>query len=237
MSKDTVNKSELYKKVAAMVKKYENDDLEAVSDYLEAEAFGDLYSAACCGDIDTIRMMIDELFDNEEGYFEEEEFSSLIAACAGGYVEIVELLIENEADIEYVGGCTIKPPEFRDIDNKKLNDYEMGFVGREDLTPLAIAAGYGHKQIVEILLEAGADVTAESQDEAGYGSPYGTTALMCAAERNQTEIAKLLIEKGSDVNAADNDGTTALDVAERGGFTEMVELLKIHGGRNGGDDF
>jgi ankyrin repeat protein len=53
----------------------------------------------------------------------------------------------------------------------------------------------GHTEIVQLLLEKGADVNAKNK--------YGRTALIYATERGYTEIVQLLLEKGADVNAKD----------------------------------
>lgn len=55
-------------------------------------------------------------------------------------------------------------------------------------TALHLAASFGHKDIVELLLHAGADVNAEAY--------YHYTPLGSAERENQTEIAKLLKDWG-----------------------------------------
>ena len=57
----------------------------------------------------------------------------------------------------------------------------------------------------------------------------GITALMRAAQNGQRDIVKALIEAKADVNAKNNDGDTALIVAQRQNYTKMVHLLKSAG--------
>jgi ankyrin repeat protein len=86
--------------------------------------------------------------------------------------------------------------------------------------PLHYAALYGSTDAVRILLDAGADTEAASQQNA--------TALIYAA----SDLAKtsLLVEKGARVNAAAKDGTTPLMVAASVvGNTETVRYLIDHG--------
>ena len=66
--------------------------------------------------------------------------------------------------------------------------------------------------------------------------------MHCAARNGQTEILKLLLSNGADVNAKNRkyysssyeDGKiTPLDLANSGGHTEIIELLKKHDGKPG----
>ena len=83
---------------------------------------------------------------------------------------------------------------------------------------LIIAAQNGHiEEIVQLLLEKGADVNAKDND--------GRTALMFAAEKGHTEIVQILLKKGADVNAEDEYGGTALMIAAENGHTEIIKLL------------
>ena len=54
-----------------------------------------------------------------------------------------------------------------------------------------------------------------------------------AAWKGHVEIAKLLIVKNADVNAKDVEGQTPLDWAEEEKHTEIVDLLRKHGGKTG----
>lgn len=77
---------------------------------------------------------------------------------------------------------------------------EPSLVGARDAdqsTPLHWAAWKGHVEIIEVLLDAGADVHAHSQN-----AHWGTTALHAAAHANQRGAAATLIDRGADVNAA-----------------------------------
>ena len=73
-------------------------------------------------------------------------------------------------------------------------------------TMLATAALMGHTEIVELLLEHGADVNTKSRD--------GGTALHAAAFLGRIETVKFLLEKGADANLRSNIGGTAMDGAK-----------------------
>jgi uncharacterized protein len=86
-----------------------------------------------------------------------------------------------------------------------------------DVTPLFVAISKGDIVAVKKFVEYGVDVN-ESRN--------GMTPLMYAARYNNPEIAKYLIEKGADISAKDNNGFTALKLAEGGKATQVAEVIK-----------
>jgi len=82
-------------------------------------------------------------------------------------------------------------------------------------------ASKGNKEIVELLIAAGADVNARDDG--------GDTPLLNAAAFGQKEIVELLIGKGAEVNAKNANGETPLDWAKG----EIADLLRKHGGKTG----
>lgn len=82
---------------------------------------------------------------------------------------------------------------------------------------LMYAAMNSKRDIIKILLEAGADV------ELGYD--WGYTPLMGAAEYNNLEAVQLLLDYGADINAQHVDKLTALMLAAKKASKEIVELL------------
>jgi len=96
-------------------------------------------------------------------------------------------------------------------------------------TPLHYGARYGHRKIIEFLIQKGADVNAVAADP-GMIQPgmhgHGRTPLHHAATK---EVAELLIAKGADVNTKDNVGDTPIDLADG----EIAALLRKHGGKTG----
>jgi hypothetical protein len=69
------------------------------------------------------------------------------------------------------------------------------------LTELQLAAGRGLYDVVEMLLNAGADVNKPAAGD------NGTTALLAAAEYDDESIVQLLLDAGAHVNAPGNPGT------------------------------
>jgi ankyrin repeat protein len=83
-------------------------------------------------------------------------------------------------------------------------------------TPLLIAAELGHPGVIELLLEEGADVSAET----GTGDAFHTASYF-----NRKETVELLLRKGFEINAQSRALGTALQAASHRGHKEIVALL------------
>ena len=90
-------------------------------------------------------------------------------------------------------------------------------------TPLAYAAFGGHAQVVEFLIDKGADVDARA--------PNHATALMMAAKSGHAEVVKLLLEADADTDIKTADGITALKWAKESGHSKIKEMLQKAGAR------
>ena len=85
-------------------------------------------------------------------------------------------------------------------------------------TPLMIASGSGHKEVVQTLLETEM-VNVNQQDNEGQ------TALMLSVASNHIDISKELLDAEADPNLKDDEGNTALHIACSNEFTDEVNLL------------
>ena len=88
-------------------------------------------------------------------------------------------------------------------------------------TPLHLATEYGHTEVANALLEAGAEVNATITD--GFGQ--GSTPLHEAAIKEHIDIAELLLTNGADPTVTDSNGQTPLDLVAEEGDTEIADLL------------
>ena len=59
------------------------------------------------------------------------------------------------------------------------------------------------------------------------------TPLMWASVNGHLDVVRYLICNGADVNIKNNNGETALDLAEKNGCEEVAEFLRIAGARHG----
>lgn len=102
------------------------------------------------------------------------------------------------------------------VDEKGLSP--TGLVG---LTPLGLAAAYGHRNIAEFLLDHGASI--------GTKGGLGETPLHVASEHGYADVAALLLKHGADIDARDIVGATPLQWAALRGNVKVVELLIARG--------
>src|SRR5205085_4730043 len=89
--------------------------------------------------------------------------------------------------------------------------------------PLALAAFFGHTDIVKFLLAQGADV------QQAATNAQRVNALHAASANRHLEISRMLIERGIDVNSKQEGGFSPLQEAAQNGQLELVELLLQHG--------
>jgi ankyrin repeat protein len=121
-------------------------------------------------------------------------------------------------------------------------------------TPLNLAAWRGKTEVVDMLLDEGADVPSGGRDahylfseaashglsrlfdvvakaggDPAFKLPNDGTLLHSAAAGGSVKILEILISKGLDINLKDNYGWTPLHYAARDGRVEAVELLIAKG--------
>ena len=83
---------------------------------------------------------------------------------------------------------------------------------------LTLAANLGSAEIVELLLDAGADLEAKNK--------RGWTAVMSAVDGGRKSIVRLLLSRGASANAAAvKTGWTALMAASSSGFKDISKML------------
>ena len=100
---------------------------------------------------------------------------------------------------------------------------DLSWEGEYGGTPLYSAVSNSKKEIVQTLLEAGADPNQKSK---GRFSPLISA---CDKYRPNLEIIKLLFEYGADPNIQGEDGNTPLHIAVRNDNSEITELLLTNG--------
>lgn len=99
------------------------------------------------------------------------------------------------------------------------------------VTALALAAAFGHKQVVQDLILAGADVNAKCSP------PMEITPLATAAAAGRAEIVDLLVKSGANVDLRLVNGNTALILtASSGSLSGVKALLKAGADANAQSD-
>uniref|UniRef100_A0A6C0I942 Uncharacterized protein n=1 Tax=viral metagenome TaxID=1070528 RepID=A0A6C0I942_9ZZZZ len=222
------------------------DKLKAVKKLVEADpaivnienSHGDspLYIAVQEENIDIAKYLIDNGADVNH-INTTEVWSILHLACHLKNLEMVKLLLDNDADVELTTNTGATPLYLVcetgahnmaaiDIINALLDAAkdEDEYINKKEehgYFPLYVASKNGDKDVVELLIERGANV--EETDE------QGQTALMIAIQENKEnshlEVIKTLLKAGADLLYTDNTGRTALDWAQQNDDDDVIRLL------------
>ena len=110
------------------------------------------------------------------------------------------------------------------IDPKDVNSQHFD----DALTPLHISSRKGHVDITRILVEHGANATAQDQ--------RGLTPLHWASGNSHLDIARTLVEHGANAAAQDQRGWTPLHWASGGGHLDIARFLVEHGANAAAQD-
>jgi serine/threonine-protein phosphatase 6 regulatory ankyrin repeat subunit B len=158
----------------------------------------------------------------------------LHGAAAEGDTNLVIGLLGQGIDVHArkTDGWTILNQALRKAGKADVTKPAMYYLGGSDVwTALMLAAGNGHKDVVQVLLNGGGRVN--DKDAKGY------TSLLLAASHGYRDVVELLLTRGANIHDKDNYGYTAVMVAAQEGHKEVVELLlsrgaNIHDKQNNG---
>lgn len=165
---------------------------ELVDVFLQHGATLDIYEAAAAGRLRVLEEIIASARSQVNEY-SPDGFPPLGLASFFGHEKVVRLLLDRGADVN----AAARNPQ--------------------RVAPLHAAVAGPTPDIVEILLEAGADPNARQE------SDY--TALHEAASKGLDRIVRLLIAHGASKTAVNREGQTPYDLARQKGHQAMAESL------------
>ena len=156
----------------------------------------EIHEAAEKGDLERVKKFLAAdpqlLYDNSGA----EGRIPLHCAIRGKHSDVARFLIDQGADVNA-----------REVNGASVLNY---------------ASYWGLPEIVQLLIEKGADVKNDV-------TPNGITPLHWASSAGHSEIVKILIVSGADANADQAMGLTPLHMAVSSGHVEVAELLLAEG--------
>jgi len=159
------------------------------------------------------------------------EIPLIVAARAlNSKPRIVKLLLDAGSKIDIYAACLMGDKEAVYSLLKEHPDLIENRKGFREETPLHAAASKGYSDIVELLL--GFDLNINSKNN------QGDTPLHLASLEGHVSVTGLLIAKKAQINIENTMGATPLDSAiyNVGDDSDVVKLLRTHGGREGTTD-
>lgn len=178
--------------------------LERVPDlYDEPDAFGEhpIEAASARGNPEILRFLLSRGPCTLEGGQRQQgwEQTPLMSAVLTGRLEAVRVLVEAGANV-------------------RAKKSGLGY------TPIMFACylttSTEYPQIVDLLLDYGADLDARTND--------GRTALMMAVQDGLYGVVDALLRRGADLSARNRQGRDVFDLAQERGHPRLLELLRQH---------
>ncbi|KAM7432883.1 Protein fem-1 B [Porites harrisoni] len=177
----------------------------------------EVVEAAKSGDAELLNEVLEELNSAERilavrdyPFGRELKTTPLINAVENGNLDCVKVLLKYKADTEGRG----------DFHLSDLFPYPYFWLCG---TPLCVAAAYGNLEILNCLVENGADINAATNYVPGL------TPLMFAVQESHIDAVNYLLDQGADVNLQQESGYTALHFAAANGYFNALKCLIKHG--------
>ncbi|MHB0987445.1 MAG: ankyrin repeat domain-containing protein [Bellilinea sp.] len=148
--------------------------------------------------------------------------SAALTAAYYGQSAIARLLIKYGATLDLFEAAAVG--ELETVRRIVAAQPELvNAVAPDGFQPLGLAAFFGHLDVAEFLIDAGAAVDSPSHN------PLKVMPLHSAAAGNRVEIARLLIDRGAPVNARQAEDFTPLHSAAQNGSLEIIQALLAAG--------
>ncbi len=171
------------------------------------------------GHVETVRLLLVNGVDVNEK--DNNGYTALKLAAMRGHAEVAKLLINNgaEYDNDYIWAfASAGLDEFiEELINRgaAIDKQDFGY------TPLMYALKSGHTDTAKLLIEHGANVNNRDYNK--------KTPLIQAVERRDVNTVNFLVQNikyQADFNIEDEQGQTALMIAEKNGYQEISSLLR-----------
>ncbi len=193
-----------------------------MSDAPSKEAF---FAAVADGDLAATRELLERAPDLAD-VTDEEGRTGLLVAIYHGHHHLVNLLSERRTTVD-VFEAAARGDVARVLELLREEPARAHQTSPDGFRPLGLAAFFGHPEVVEVLLEAGADPDVSSRN-AMRVTPLHSGAA-CRDPEAALDICRALLRRGADPDATQAGGWTPLHQAAQHGNERLVDLLLEHG--------
>ncbi|XP_067653771.1 inversin-like [Haliotis asinina] len=222
-----------------------------------AAAGRDLYDASSRGDLERVKRILAQ--GDVDINYRRDSWTPVMWAAWSGRRDVVEFLVDRGADVSLVDGYGDNVLHFAcrggDLETVKLilsmNVVDINSRGRYSMTPVMRAAWSGRRDVVEFLVDRGADVSLVDRGgdnvlhfacrggdletvklilsmnvvDINSRGGYSWTPVMEAAWRGYRDVVEFLVGRGADVSLVDKWGDNVLHLACISGDLETVKLM------------
>jgi ankyrin repeat protein len=206
----------------AAIEQTEQEDKEA-----EEQLHRAFIVAAEKGELEKVQALLPRVDVNF--YLDKRKTFALWQACQNGHYPVVELLLEQDGILPNMTGLHDRTPLCQASQNGHeqivallLENGAREVVNQQDdlgITPVWIASKMGRAGVIDILIEAGADITIRSFKD-------NALPIHAASNAGSLEAVEKLLHKDPDsVNARWKEGATCLRQASQKGFLAVAHAL------------
>lgn len=195
-------------------------DVEATDE----DGWRPLHTAASSGNLNFVRCLIDLAPDLELNPLTLSHRTPLFLAAANGFPDFVQYLLDQGVSLDQPKNDEGDLPihialwnGYSAIFKKLVTPQNLNDAGWNGCTALYAASARGHVDIVQYLLEHGA--------EPNLTNTAGITPLAASISLQHAEVALLLLDWEADPHIPDKLGATALHYACREGDLQLVKRL------------
>lgn len=142
----------------------------------------------------------------------------VMAALYRGHHHVVEAILAAGATLDVFAAAALG--RTRELGAALHDPQQVNAFAYDGWTPLHLAAFFGQRIAAEVLLDAGALVSAVSRNS------MRNTPLHAAAAGRHAGIAVMLIRRGAATDVLDAGGYTPLRIAEENNLTDVVAAIR-----------
>ncbi|XP_046550762.1 ankyrin repeat domain-containing protein 50-like [Haliotis rubra] len=196
---------------------------------VDSFGFNIIHSACHGGDLEMVKYVLSQTMLDINGGVQCGRTAMMLAA-ENGHKDVVELLVDTGADVSLVDetGDNILHCACRGGDVEVVqyilsqNMVDINSLGHEKKTPVMLAGQYGHKEVVEVLVKHGANLSLRDK--------VGDNILHLACFKGHVDVVKYIISLHRVyIDSRGFERKTPVMKAGEGGHKEVVEFLVNHG--------